>query len=451
MCAKLDPESAYAFFESVCRSSDHPTARFWSEYWLGTGHVRRLIHMIQRLESLVDADTSILDVGGFGELLLLLWKFLGVRSLQGASLEGDLITYGNGKLLAADDPSAECRIEIHQCNLERDRLKFPDDSLDRVTCFEVLEHLRVDPNFMLIEMNRILRPGGILFLSTPNGSSWDSFARVADFDAPFTFSSYFADGSGIGHCKEYSVGEFRRIVENAGFSIDSLETLDVDGSFAPLAEKYASLAGFVAGQKWWKRELRGQTQLVIARKTGKPVMRMYQPLYNENFFYSDSGERKYPGAVPEPADDPQAEITKLREFVSRLRDEVDARTRWAQSLENTVGQLSESRETLIKNFDERGEWSRWQDCEIRTLRSKADKLESEFGELKEKAARDQELLEEWRERSSIDRDRSEKYRELSEGLQRQLDALILRFDDVLFLTKKLVRALLRTLGIGKTL
>ncbi len=460
MCPRFSLDSASEFFEQVCRSSDHPTARFWTEYWLRTGHARRLYRMIERMDPMVNAGTSIVDIGGFGELLLLLWKFLGVTSLRGVSLEGDLVAYGNGKLLQADDPAVECHIPIDQCNLERDRLKYPCDSVDMVTCFEVLEHLRVDPIFMLIEINRILRPGGILFLSTPNGSSWDTFARVADFDAPLTFSSYFADGSGIGHCKEYSVGEFRRIVETSGFAIDRLETLDNDECSRPLREKYSGLANFVEEQEWWQGDLRRQTQLVIARKSGKPSMRMYQPLYSENFFYVDN-DGKSLETEPIQVDDPYAEITKLREYVSRLSVEVETRTRWAQSLEDTIAELRASREALEKEVDARGEWAKNQDEEILSLRREIRRLEggmdsrgegrqrvdSENSTLRGEFSRIQRTAEEWRDRAIEHRDRAEKMRELYEDRQRQLDALILRLDELSFLFRKVVRALLRKAGI----
>lgn len=45
--------------------------------------------------------------------------------------------------------------------------KFPDNSFDVVTCFQVLEHL-IDPIVFLAEVRRILKPGGQVFLTTPD-------------------------------------------------------------------------------------------------------------------------------------------------------------------------------------------------------------------------------------------------------------------------------------------
>jgi SAM-dependent methyltransferase len=185
-----DVAAIASFIEHVCRESDHPVANFWRGYWLETGHLRRLIRTLEKLSPLFDKNPSVLDIGGFGELLLILRKFYGLTSVHGVSLEGNAFGYRDGRLLSYDDSNLEYSIRIDACDVERARLQHDSNSLDIVTCFEVLEHLRYDPMFMLLEIYRVLRHGGILVLSTPNASSWESLARVAAFSSPFTFSSY---------------------------------------------------------------------------------------------------------------------------------------------------------------------------------------------------------------------------------------------------------------------
>jgi SAM-dependent methyltransferase len=46
-------------------------------------------------------------------------------------------------------------------------LPFPDGSFDTITCFEAIEHLE-NPDDAFDEFARVLRPGGILFVSSPN-------------------------------------------------------------------------------------------------------------------------------------------------------------------------------------------------------------------------------------------------------------------------------------------
>jgi len=46
-------------------------------------------------------------------------------------------------------------------------LPFRDATFDAAVCFEVIEHVR-DPRLLVDELARVLRPGGLLFISTPN-------------------------------------------------------------------------------------------------------------------------------------------------------------------------------------------------------------------------------------------------------------------------------------------
>jgi SAM-dependent methyltransferase len=338
--------------------------------------------MLEKLSPLFDENPSILDIGGFGELLLILRKFYGLTSVHGANLEGNAFGYKDGRLHSYDDSNLEHSIRIDACDVERERLKHADNSLDVVTCFEVLEHLRYDPMFMLLEIHRVLRPGGVLILSTPNASSWECFARVAALESPFTFSSYFADGTGIGHCKEYSALELRQVLVQTGFSIDRFETMDFAPIDSGLDSRFGELKAFVSSQDWWDQNLRGQTLLIEARKTQEPMKRMYAPLYTDGLFYSAPQE-----SPPEPdADNTQkdsstedsylkSEAVRLRRYVTALQADIAARTQWALRLEELLKQERAAFSKLETEFDERGRWAQDQDAEIDRLRKKIVMLE----------------------------------------------------------------------------
>ncbi len=56
------------------------------------------------------------------------------------------------------------------CDLETG-LDFPDASFDLVFCSEVIEHMTA-PELLASEMSRVLKPNGLLVLSTPNSAFW---------------------------------------------------------------------------------------------------------------------------------------------------------------------------------------------------------------------------------------------------------------------------------------
>jgi ubiquinone/menaquinone biosynthesis C-methylase UbiE len=58
---------------------------------------------------------------------------------------------------------------FYQAALER--LPFPDAVFDYITAHEVIEHVE-DPAVVLREFSRVLKPGGVCAIATPNGASW---------------------------------------------------------------------------------------------------------------------------------------------------------------------------------------------------------------------------------------------------------------------------------------
>ena len=59
-------------------------------------------------------------------------------------------------------------LDKEQCDLEKDKIPYEDDSFDLVIYTEVLEHLKTGHLESLREMNRILKKDGSIILTTPN-------------------------------------------------------------------------------------------------------------------------------------------------------------------------------------------------------------------------------------------------------------------------------------------
>src|SRR5207302_1143872 len=57
--------------------------------------------------------------------------------------------------------------EFQAADFERDKLRWPDGSMDAITCMQLVEHLN-DLTILLQEIARLLKPGGRVFFETPH-------------------------------------------------------------------------------------------------------------------------------------------------------------------------------------------------------------------------------------------------------------------------------------------
>lgn len=97
---------------------------------------------------------QVLDVGcGCGEFL----EILGREGFSATGVDGN-----PGQIETVRNAGFQAAL----CDLNLG-LPFDDDSFDLVTCLEVIEHV-ARAEFLLAEIRRILKTGGMLLLSTPN-------------------------------------------------------------------------------------------------------------------------------------------------------------------------------------------------------------------------------------------------------------------------------------------
>jgi len=162
-------------------------------------------------------------------------------------------------------------VPSYSLNLEEDCINANDETFDIILCCEVLEHMERDPMFLLSEINRLLKIGGLLILTTPNITSARALMKILSGREPYFFMQYNTNGDMYRHNFEYSVPLLEQVLSAAGFSgrIWS-EDLFEDGlpSFVDM------LRGFGFGV-----EQPGDNIIAVCRKKSEVVTRFPSGLY----------------------------------------------------------------------------------------------------------------------------------------------------------------------------
>lgn len=180
------------------------------------GHLERIEFTIGLLPG-AQSSPRVLEIGGAPWVFTYVLRWLGYNVVT---------SQGPSKLLHCEDESSSIELpgglscEARCFNAELDTWPFDDQSFDVVLFTEVLEHLLLDPVHALSEAWRVLRPGGLLVLTTPNAISFLRLMRFALLwlagrspDGPLPLAVYDK------HHREYTAQELKRLLGSTGFSV----------------------------------------------------------------------------------------------------------------------------------------------------------------------------------------------------------------------------------------
>jgi glycosyltransferase involved in cell wall biosynthesis/SAM-dependent methyltransferase len=170
-------------------------------------------------------DDRVLEMGAYLQITPALKTRLGYGEVRGCyyGLRGE-----TDHRSVTSESGEDFRCDIDLFDAEKDRFPYDDGYFSTVLCCELIEHLPSDPMHMMCEINRILKPGGTLVLTTPNIASARAVSAILQGFHPMLFPAYIRPNpSGeteARHNREYSPREIKDLLENSGFEVATLET-----------------------------------------------------------------------------------------------------------------------------------------------------------------------------------------------------------------------------------
>lgn len=180
----------------------------------------RYIETCRRIPPAVSTESRILDLGSSRPWLPFIQVILGFRQIVLNTSYPDSHFVDDG-LTIRGEPDADVRVSVF--DVERERFPHEDDSFDVVLCLEVLEHLAIDPMAMMAEINRVLKPGGTLVLSTPNAVRYRNVVNMLLGEHPAGWTPFNGYDHNR-HNREYTAAEIDLLLRAAGLTPGEITT-----------------------------------------------------------------------------------------------------------------------------------------------------------------------------------------------------------------------------------
>jgi glycosyltransferase involved in cell wall biosynthesis/SAM-dependent methyltransferase len=216
------------------------------------------------------SDDRVLEMGAYLQITPALKTRLGYGEVCGCYY-GPAGDTDQRQVTSESGETFECAVDLFDA--EKDPFPYPAGYFSTVLCCELLEHLHTDPMHMMGEINRILKTGGNLVLTTPNLSSLRGIAGILQGFNPQLFSSYIRPRNGVTdarHAREYTAYEIRKLLEDSGFEVALLET----GPFREEPKPEFGWVEHMLDRYMLSKDLRGDGIYAVGRKVA-PVTHRY--------------------------------------------------------------------------------------------------------------------------------------------------------------------------------
>jgi glycosyltransferase involved in cell wall biosynthesis/SAM-dependent methyltransferase len=222
-------------------------------------------------------DDRVLEMGAYLQITPALKTRLGYGEVRGCYF-GSLGETNHRSVISEMGEAFDCKIDLFDA--EHDVFPYEDGHFSTVLCCELLEHLVGDPMHMMIEINRILKMGGHLVLTTPNIVSLRAVAGILQGFHPMLFPAYIRpnpDGpTDARHNREYTPREIDALFEISGFEVTLIDT----GPFRDEPKPELRWVEHLLARYILSTEHRGDGIYAVGRKVGPAKDRYPSWLYS---------------------------------------------------------------------------------------------------------------------------------------------------------------------------
>lgn len=197
-------------------------AEFYSSgYYAGLAPEARFREVIAILGKL--KGERLLDIGcGDGSFTVMLKEAMGAREAVGIEVASEAVAEVEKK-----------GIQSYQLDIDTEPFPFDDNYFDIIYCGEIIEHL-FNPDHLLQEVHRVLKPEGTCIISTPNLAGWPNrFALLLGFQPYPTAVSPSHEGVGKlimkgsegqwGHIRVFTLRALKGLLELYNFRITNVK------------------------------------------------------------------------------------------------------------------------------------------------------------------------------------------------------------------------------------
>lgn len=168
-------------------------------------------------------------------------------------------------------------IPFREFNAEEDAFPYADGRFDAILNCDTIEHMLCDPVRMLAQCHRVLRPGGVMVVTTPNLLRLDNVVRL--LQGHTILDKYVRQSASARHPREYTPDELQQLLEWVGFDVLQADTLDVTRSTVPRSARRLAAAGLwlfdrarrFTGGRPGLRAGRGEQIVMLARRRPGPA------------------------------------------------------------------------------------------------------------------------------------------------------------------------------------